>query len=373
MPEPGESTTRMAGVAGRGVGLLILVVLTWKVLAQGLSFQGGDVLSFIHGIDLVFHEAGHVIFGFFGEFIAVAGGSLMQVLIPVITTVAFLRTRQWASAAVTLFWTGQSVTDVAIYAVDGRARALPLLAVGDPEPGESLYSARVPARWPVVPPRPPARLHRPQRRLALDPREVHDGAHLRRAADDVRADVQRRIGPELRQRDDERGRALRLDVDARAVAMARDDVRRDPDDHPVDGRVHVGTRRRADVDRRRRAAAEAVPDRVAAAAAEDAVEHALHEAFVPLVSDGRQRERTIARSVVADSRLPHLRDGHLQTHRAAQRDDLRERRRRRVRREIRHRETLQLLRGSAEGGQRQGDQQDDRQQGEEREPTGATR
>ena len=130
MPEPGESTTRMAGVAGRGVGLLILVVLTWKVLAQGLSFQGGDVLSFIHGIDLVFHEAGHVIFGFFGEFIAVAGGSLMQVLIPVITTVAFLRTRQWASAAVTLFWTGQSVTDVAIYAADGRARALPLLAEG---------------------------------------------------------------------------------------------------------------------------------------------------------------------------------------------------------------------------------------------------
>ena len=30
----------------------------------------------------------------------------------------------------TLFWTGQSLTDVAIYAADGRARALPLLADG---------------------------------------------------------------------------------------------------------------------------------------------------------------------------------------------------------------------------------------------------
>jgi hypothetical protein len=29
-----------------------------------------------------------------------------------------------------LFWTGQSLTDVAIYAADGRARALPLLAEG---------------------------------------------------------------------------------------------------------------------------------------------------------------------------------------------------------------------------------------------------
>ena len=120
----------MAGIAGRGLGLAILIVLAWKVLAQGLSFQGGDVLAFIHGIDLVFHEAGHVIFGFFGQFIAVLGGSLTQVLIPVIATIAFLKTRQWASAAVTLFWTGQSLTDVAIYAADGRARALPLLAEG---------------------------------------------------------------------------------------------------------------------------------------------------------------------------------------------------------------------------------------------------
>lgn len=30
----------------------------------------------------------------------------------------------------TLFWTGQSLADVAIYAADGRARALPLLAEG---------------------------------------------------------------------------------------------------------------------------------------------------------------------------------------------------------------------------------------------------
>jgi hypothetical protein len=121
---------RIAGVAGRGLGLVILLILTWKVLAQGLSLQGGDVLGFIHGIDLVFHEAGHVIFGFFGEFLAVLGGSVTQVLMPVIATAAFLRTRQWSSAAVTLFWTGQALTDVAIYAADGRAQAMPLLAEG---------------------------------------------------------------------------------------------------------------------------------------------------------------------------------------------------------------------------------------------------
>ena len=119
-----------APVIGRAVGLAILLVLTLKVLGRGLAMAQGGVLGFLHGVDLVFHEAGHVIFGFFGEFVGIAGGSLNQVLIPVVATVAFLRTRQYASAAVTLFWTGQSLTDVAVYAADGRAMALPLLAEG---------------------------------------------------------------------------------------------------------------------------------------------------------------------------------------------------------------------------------------------------
>jgi hypothetical protein len=121
---------RLAGVVGRALGLLILLGLAWPVMAQGLRAPGGGLLGFIHGIDLIFHEAGHVIFGFFGEFVAVLGGSLNQVLIPAVATAAFLRTRQWASAAVALFWTGQSLTDVGIYAADGRVKALPLLAEG---------------------------------------------------------------------------------------------------------------------------------------------------------------------------------------------------------------------------------------------------
>jgi hypothetical protein len=71
---------------------------------------------------------GHVIFGFFGRFIAVLGGSAMQVLVPLVCTVAFLSRRR--PAAATLFWTGQSLADVAVYVADGKAMALPLLADG---------------------------------------------------------------------------------------------------------------------------------------------------------------------------------------------------------------------------------------------------
>src|SRR5205823_13904912 len=101
-----------------------------RVLGQGLTLGPGWIVAFLHGVNLVFHEAGHLIFGFLGQFVAVLGGSLNQVLVPAICVVAFLRTRQPASAAVALFWTGQSLTDVAVYAADGRAMALPLLAEG---------------------------------------------------------------------------------------------------------------------------------------------------------------------------------------------------------------------------------------------------
>lgn len=82
---------------------------------------------FLDRVDLVFHEAGHVLFGFFGEFIGILGGSIMQVLIPAIVVVYFFFHRQNYSAAVTLFWVAQSLFNISVYARDARARALPLL------------------------------------------------------------------------------------------------------------------------------------------------------------------------------------------------------------------------------------------------------
>jgi hypothetical protein len=82
---------------------------------------------FLDRVDLIFHEAGHVVFGFFGEFIGILGGSIMQVLIPAIVVVYFLAHRQPYSAAVTLFWVAQSLFNVSVYVKDARARVLPLL------------------------------------------------------------------------------------------------------------------------------------------------------------------------------------------------------------------------------------------------------
>jgi len=117
-------------IAGRALGTVALAALAWMVATNGLALPSGAILGFLHMIDLVFHEAGHVVFGFFGRFVGVLGGSLNQILVPLACTVAFVVKRQVAAAAVTLFWTGQSLADVAVYVADGKAMALPLLADG---------------------------------------------------------------------------------------------------------------------------------------------------------------------------------------------------------------------------------------------------
>ena len=122
-----------AEVVGRLAGLVTLGLLTLLVLANGVAMPSGAILNFLHMIDLVFHEAGHVIFGAFGlggQFIAVLGGSLNQVLVPAVCTAVFLRRQEYGSASATLFWAGQNLADVAVYVADGRAMRGPLLADG---------------------------------------------------------------------------------------------------------------------------------------------------------------------------------------------------------------------------------------------------
>lgn len=106
----------------------MLLVPSWQVLARGVRFaEPGVIVGILDGANLVFHEAGHVLFSALGEFMMILGGSLMQVLIPAICTAYFLLRRQLAASAVTLFWTGESLTGVAIYVADAKRRELPLL------------------------------------------------------------------------------------------------------------------------------------------------------------------------------------------------------------------------------------------------------
>jgi len=97
-----------------------------------LDFRTNEIgESFLHRVNLAFHEAGHVAFIPFGRFMMVLGGSLGQLIMPLIVMGAFLWKHHNAfGASAALWWTGQSLMDLAPYINDARALQLPLIGGG---------------------------------------------------------------------------------------------------------------------------------------------------------------------------------------------------------------------------------------------------
>jgi len=94
-------------------------------------FTGGDWVkigsSFMHNINLAFHEFGHVLFSPLGRFMGILGGSLFQLMMPLIVMIAFIRQGDNFEAAIMLWWLGQSFIDLSPYISDAEYRGIPLI------------------------------------------------------------------------------------------------------------------------------------------------------------------------------------------------------------------------------------------------------
>ncbi len=133
-----EANLPMPGLPRRGVeallafppphGAVVAVVLAGVALLLRSERTDGFLAAAIHAFDLVVHEAGHPLFGLLGwRFLAILGGTLLQLTPPLAAAVAFWRRRQPASLAVAVVWLGVNLVHVGQYAADAQARALPLI------------------------------------------------------------------------------------------------------------------------------------------------------------------------------------------------------------------------------------------------------
>jgi len=112
---------------GRVLVLLLLFVWGWKFILTPMeaNYAGN---SFLHFVNLPFHEAGHIFFQFLGRWMASLGGTLGQLLIPMVCLLVLLiKSRDPFGAAVTLWWLGESLLDIAPYINDARRQELLLL------------------------------------------------------------------------------------------------------------------------------------------------------------------------------------------------------------------------------------------------------
>ena len=112
---------------GRVIVFLIIFIWGWKFIFTPITSKY-LLQTFMHLINIPFHEAGHVIFKIFGRFMASLGGSLAQILIPLICLFTLLlKTKDTFGASVTLWWTGQNFIDLAPYINDARSLTMPLI------------------------------------------------------------------------------------------------------------------------------------------------------------------------------------------------------------------------------------------------------
>jgi len=124
-----ETTDYTAGPVRIGRSLMLTLLVYWTLLFLWWPMRQDTVgASFLHLINLPIHEAGHIVFAPFGDLMTSFGGSLMQVLVPIAFCIAFLTTSPNPfGAAVTAWWAGENLLDVAIYINDARALQLVLL------------------------------------------------------------------------------------------------------------------------------------------------------------------------------------------------------------------------------------------------------
>ena len=112
---------------GRLIVFIIIILWGVKFIASPMENNyAGE--SFMHLVNLPFHEAGHIIFRPFGSFMASLGGSMGQLMMPLICfSVLLIKTRDTLGSSVTLWWFGQNFIDMSPYINDARSLRLPLL------------------------------------------------------------------------------------------------------------------------------------------------------------------------------------------------------------------------------------------------------
>lgn len=110
-------------------------------LLTGMGLLGGLMLllvsvddGFIPLLDhanLVFHEAGHPLFSLLGEVAGLYGGTLGQLVFPLVFVGRFWWRRESLGFALSLAWLCENGFNIARYMADARAQLLPLVGGGE--------------------------------------------------------------------------------------------------------------------------------------------------------------------------------------------------------------------------------------------------
>ncbi len=100
-------------------------------VAATFCHSGQRWLPVVDGVNLLFHEAGHFFLGLVSDPLEVYGGTLGQLVFPVVTMGYFFQRGHTASFYVCGIWGVENLWNISRYLADARAQQLPLFGAGD--------------------------------------------------------------------------------------------------------------------------------------------------------------------------------------------------------------------------------------------------
>ena len=108
-----------------------LLFYLWFVIS---AYRAHGEPLFIDAVNMVTHEAGHPLFGYFGETAHLYGGTILQLFVPAALALAFVRMRELMGTTFCAFMFFENFLGIATYMADARAMDLPLVsAEGGPD------------------------------------------------------------------------------------------------------------------------------------------------------------------------------------------------------------------------------------------------
>jgi len=112
-----KPVSRVAGIAWLCFYALFLVYAY-------LDHSGFLLLDYVN---LIMHEGGHFFFSWFGETIHILGGTLGELIVPLLCATYFFWTRETTAVAFSFFWFFENFPYIGTYMADARSDSLPLV------------------------------------------------------------------------------------------------------------------------------------------------------------------------------------------------------------------------------------------------------
>lgn len=114
---PWKPVSGLAGVAW-------LCFYTLFLIYALVSRSGFLILDYVN---LIIHEGGHFFFSWFGNTIMILGGTLGELLVPLLCALYFFFQRETTGFAFSMFWFFENFPYIGTYMADARTAALPLV------------------------------------------------------------------------------------------------------------------------------------------------------------------------------------------------------------------------------------------------------